>query len=84
MIPPNHHPIRLVAGKFSYQLSVISYQSNAFFSPLPAPALPAPALPAPALPNTLDGKQVFLTIVRIFNISFLVGTYSLIIRRKVF
>ena len=31
MIPPNHHPIRLVAGKFSYQSSVISYQSNAFF-----------------------------------------------------
>ncbi|MFN6214529.1 MAG: hypothetical protein ACK4YL_08725, partial [Microcystis sp.] len=26
VIPPNHHPIRLVAGKFSYQLSVISYQ----------------------------------------------------------
>ncbi|REJ60137.1 MAG: hypothetical protein DWQ56_02515 [Microcystis aeruginosa DA14] len=63
----------------SYQLSVISYQLSAFFSPLPAPALPAPALP-----NTPDDKQVFLTIVRIFNISFLVGTYSLIIRRKVF
>ncbi|REJ49871.1 MAG: hypothetical protein DWQ51_16900 [Microcystis wesenbergii TW10] len=53
-------------------------------SGLPAPALPAPALPAPALPNTPDDKQVFLTIVRIFNISFLVGTYSLIIMRKVF
>jgi len=31
VIPPNHHPIRLVAGKFSYQLSVISHQ---LFSPL--------------------------------------------------
>ncbi|MGV2391330.1 MAG UNVERIFIED_CONTAM: hypothetical protein LVR29_34075 [Microcystis novacekii LVE1205-3] len=34
VIPPNLHPIRLVAGKFSYQLSVISHQ---FFSHLPAP-----------------------------------------------
>jgi hypothetical protein len=40
-----------------------------------------PKTPTPKIP---DGKQVFLTIVRIFNISFLVGTYSLIIRRKVF
>jgi len=38
VIPPNHHPIRLVAGKFSYQLSVISYQlsviSYQLFSPI--------------------------------------------------
>ncbi|GAL94023.1 hypothetical protein N44_02603 [Microcystis aeruginosa NIES-44] len=37
MIPPNLHPIRLVAGKFSYQLSVISYQLSVISFFLPSP-----------------------------------------------
>ncbi|MFM6518374.1 MAG: hypothetical protein ACKPH4_28780, partial [Microcystis panniformis] len=54
------HPIRLVAGKFSYQLSVISYQSSVishqssvishqFFLPSPRSPLQRSHLPAPLL-----------------------------------
>jgi hypothetical protein len=50
----------------------------------PTPNTLKPQHPKTPTPKIPDGKQVFLTIVRIFNISFLVGTYSLIIMRKVF
>jgi hypothetical protein len=47
VIPPNRHPIRLVAGKFSHQSSVISHQSSVISHQLFSPLSPNPQPPTP-------------------------------------